>query len=86
MNKSSILSALTATVVVLSSTLVAGETVAQQVMPETLDLQTAVQFAVNNNFSIRQARERIRQQEGVEIEVRSGQLPSLVASAGGVPQ
>ena len=33
----------------------------QQPVPDQLDLKTAVGFAVENNFAIRQARERIRQ-------------------------
>ena len=33
-----------------------------QPVPDTLDLKAAVAFALNNNFAIRQARERIRQQ------------------------
>ena len=43
----------------LGAALPAAEPVA---VPETLDLPTAIRFAVENNFSIRQARERIRQQ------------------------
>ena len=72
--------ALAAALVSISGLLGAAET-AQQPVPEALDLSTAIQFAVDNNFAIRQARERIRQQEGVEIEVRAQQLPKLVASS-----
>ena len=49
-------------------------------VPDQLDLKTAVGFAVENNFSIRQARERIRQQEGVVVEVRSLEIPTVAAS------
>ena len=52
----------------------------QQPVPDTLDLKAAVVFALENNFSIRQARERIRQQEGVVIEVRAQDLPNVAAS------
>ncbi|MFT3783778.1 MAG: TolC family protein [Nibricoccus sp.] len=45
-------------------------------VPPRLDLAGALQFAVENNFAIRQARERIRQQEGLLIEVRSRNLPN----------
>lgn len=51
-------------------------------VPDTLDLATAIRFALDNNFDIRQARERIREQEGVLIEVRARQLPNVAASAG----
>jgi outer membrane protein len=53
----------------------------QQPMPDQLDLKTAVTFALENNFAIRQARERIRQQEGVLIEVRSREIPNVDGSA-----
>jgi TolC family type I secretion outer membrane protein len=49
-------------------------------MPATLDLKTAIGFALDNNFTIRQARERIRQQAGVEIEVRAREIPNVSAS------
>jgi outer membrane protein TolC len=52
----------------------------QTPMPATLDLKAAVDFALQNNFTIRQARERIRQQAGVEIQVRSREIPNVSAS------
>jgi TolC family type I secretion outer membrane protein len=52
----------------------------QAAMPATLDLKTAIGFALDNNFTIRQARERIRQQAGVEIEVRAREIPNVSAS------
>lgn len=58
-----------------------GARAASTPVPETLDLKTAVRFALENNFSIQQARERIRQQDGVLIEVSSREIPSLAASA-----
>jgi outer membrane protein len=54
----------------------------QQPVPGELDLKTAIGFAVENNFAIRQARERIRQQEGVVVEVSARQIPAVAASAG----
>ncbi len=51
-------------------------------VPEKLDLEYALAFALDNNFAIRQAKERIRQQEGVVLEVRSRQIPNVAASAG----
>lgn len=47
--------------------------------PETIDLQTAIGYALENNFAIRQARERIRQQEGVVIEVTARAIPNVGA-------
>jgi len=49
-------------------------------IPERLDLQTAIRYALDNNFTIRQARERIRQQEGVELEVKASVLPTVAAT------
>lgn len=49
--------------------------------PETIDLQTAIGYALENNFAIRQARERIREQEGVVIEVTARALPNVGADA-----
>jgi TolC family type I secretion outer membrane protein len=49
-------------------------------VPDSLDLKTAIGFALENNFTIRQARERIRQQEGVEIQVRARLIPNVSAS------
>jgi outer membrane protein TolC len=50
-------------------------------VPETLDLKTAIRFALENNFAIRQAKERIRQQEGVLIEVSAQEKPNVAAAA-----
>jgi outer membrane protein TolC len=52
----------------------------EQPVPDTLDLKNAVVFALENNFTIRQARERIKQQEGVEIQVQARQIPNVSAS------
>jgi len=51
-------------------------------VPEGLDLPYSLGFALDNNFAIRQAKERIRQQEGIVLEVRSAQIPNVGASAG----
>ena len=53
----------------------------QQPVPDQLDLKTAVVFALENNFAIRQARERIRQQDGVVVEVSARQIPTVAANA-----
>lgn len=44
-------------------------------IPDRLDLPTAIRFALDNNYSIRQARERLREQEGLILEVKSQVLP-----------
>lgn len=51
-------------------------------VPERLDLDYALAYALDNNFAIRQAKERIRQQEGIALEVRSAQIPNVSAAAG----
>ncbi len=52
----------------------------EQAVPDTLDLKNAIVFALENNFTIRQARERIKQQEGVEIQVQARQIPNVSAA------
>jgi outer membrane protein TolC len=53
---------------------------AQMAVPDQLDLKTAIGFALENNFAIRQARESIKQQDGVVIEVSAQQIPTVTAS------
>lgn len=48
-----------------------------EVPPESLNLDQAMAFALEHNFPIRQARERLRQQEGVVTTVTSAALPNL---------
>ncbi len=50
-------------------------------VPQRLDLEYSLAYALDNNFSIRQAKERIRQQEGVVLEVRASQIPNVSAGA-----
>ena len=45
-------------------------------IPANLDLQTAITYALDNSFAIRQARERIREQEGLIVEIKSRALPN----------
>jgi outer membrane protein TolC len=51
-----------------------------QDVPPRLDLPGAIGFAIENNFEIRQARERIKQQEGLLIEVRARSIPNAGVS------
>jgi outer membrane protein len=53
----------------------------EQPVPDKLDLKNALVFALENNFAIRQARERIRQQEGVAIQVKARQIPNVSSVA-----
>ena len=46
-------------------------------VPPRLDLEYSLAFALDNNFAIRQAKERIKQQEGVVLEVRGPQIPNV---------
>lgn len=65
----------------LSCVLAQAQPAPQQPVPDSLDLKTAIGFALQNNFAIRQARERIKQQEGVVIEVSSRSIPNVGTSA-----
>ncbi|HEY4247304.1 MAG TPA: TolC family protein [Lacunisphaera sp.] len=51
-------------------------------VPDRLDLEYSLAFALDNNFAIRQAKERIRQQEGVVLEVKSSAIPNVGATGG----
>ena len=46
-------------------------------IPSTLDLETSIRYALDNNFAIRQARERIKEQEGLIIEVGGRVRPNV---------
>ncbi len=50
-------------------------------VPPQLDLKGSLGFAIENNFAIRQAKERIRQQDGVVVEVSARQIPTVAANA-----
>src|SRR5262249_40367468 len=67
----------------LSSVGALAQPVPQRAVPEELDLKTAIGFALENNFAIRQARERIKQQEGIVIEVSARAIPNVSAAASG---
>lgn len=51
-----------------------------QAVPDALDLRHALEFALENNYAIREARERIKQQEGIVLEVRAQQIPNVAVS------
>ena len=50
-------------------------------LPDSLDLPTALGYAMENNFSILQAQQRIREQEGLVVEIRSQALPNVSLEA-----
>ncbi len=50
-------------------------------VPDSLDLPAAIGFALENNFAIRQARERIKQQEGLVIEVKARSIPNAAVTS-----
>ena len=50
-------------------------------VPPQLDLKGSLGFAIENNFAIRQAKERIHQQDGVVVEVSARQIPTVAANA-----
>jgi len=54
---------------------------AVQPVPDSLDLKTAITYALEHNFAIRQARERIKQQEGIVVEVSARTIPNVSADA-----
>jgi outer membrane protein len=65
----------------LSCVVAHAQPVAPTPVPDTLDLKTAIGFALEHNFAIRQARERIKQQEGVVVEVSARSIPNVSADA-----
>jgi outer membrane protein TolC len=52
---------------------------AQAAVPSPLDLRAAIGYALEHNYAILQAREAIRLQEGVVIQVSSQAIPNLGA-------
>jgi TolC family type I secretion outer membrane protein len=60
--------------VALSAALAAAPDSTQSV-PDRLDLPNALRYALENNFTIRQARERLNQTEGALLTARAGLLP-----------
>jgi outer membrane protein len=50
--------------------------------PDPLDLKGAITYALDHNYAILQAREQIRQQEGVIFQVQAAGIPNVSAQAG----
>src|SRR5581483_11782061 len=54
---------------------------APAVLPGDVDLPTALRFALDHNFSILQARERIQEEEGLIIQTRAAVLPNVAVNS-----
>jgi outer membrane protein len=46
-------------------------------LPDPLDLKGAIVYALDHNYAILQAREQIRQQEGIIVQVRAPGIPNV---------
>jgi outer membrane protein TolC len=51
-------------------------------LPDPLDLHGAVVYALDHNYAILQAREQIRQQDGIVVQVKAPGIPNVSATAG----
>jgi outer membrane protein len=51
-------------------------------VPDSLTLDQSLQYALEHNFAIRQARQRLREQEGLIVEVKAAVLPNAALTAG----
>ena len=60
--------------------LAGGAARAQAPLPAPLDLRSAILYALDHNYAIRQAREQIREQEGVIIQVEAQRIPNVSAA------
>lgn len=65
----------------LGGTWSAAPASAPETAPTQFDLPGAIRYALDHNFDIRQARERIKQQQGVVLEVRAAGTPNVTAGA-----
>ena len=50
-------------------------------VPDRIDLANAITYALEHNYSIQQARERIKEQEGLIVEVKSRAIPQVGLSS-----
>ena len=46
-------------------------------VPDKIDLRDAITYALNNSYAIQQARERIKEQEGLIVEVKARAIPNV---------
>jgi outer membrane protein TolC len=61
---------------------VLGAAPAAAPLPAPLDLKAAITYALDHNYAILQAREQIRQQEGVIFQVQAAGIPNVSAVGG----
>jgi len=66
--------------VALAASAARGAAPAPAPLPDPLDLKGAIIYALDHNFPILQAREQIRQQEGVVMQVQAPGIPNLSAN------
>lgn len=57
-----------------------AEEPAPDLLPDPLDLKAAITYALGHNYDIQLARERIRQQEGIILEVKAPEIPNVQGS------
>ena len=50
-------------------------------LPQAISLQAAIDYAMEHSFAVLQAKERIQEQYGLHLEVKSGVLPNLSLSS-----
>jgi len=50
-------------------------------LPQAISLQAAIDYAIEHSFAVLQAKERIQEQYGLHLEVKSGVLPNLSLSS-----
>jgi TolC family type I secretion outer membrane protein len=62
--------------------LLAAPLAEEPAVPDELDLPTAIKYALEHNYSILVAREKVRQAQGTLLTARSGYLPKAILQAG----
>ena len=67
--------------VIFAASSLQGISAIQTDVPDKLDLEQTLAFALDHNFTIKQAREKIREQEGVVTTITAAGLPSVSAAA-----
>jgi len=64
----------------LSASAVHAAGPAGAVLPDPLDLKSAIVYALDHNYAILQSRELIRQQEGIVVQVKAPGIPNVAAT------
>jgi outer membrane protein TolC len=58
-----------------------GAAAPSDALPGEIDLPSALRYALDHNFAIRQARENIKEQEGVIVQTRAAVLPNVAVNS-----